>query len=99
MNTTHTPGPWEISRLATPDHSPQFAIYQENYPLSLAIVVHENSEANARLIHAAPDLLDSARQALERLEHIVHMRNGVMGDEYHAIMNLRSAIAKATTPS
>jgi hypothetical protein len=58
----HTPGTWASSRHATPAAFPQFGIYSEVVPVpALACVMaHGTSdptetEANARLIAAAPD--------------------------------------------
>lgn len=65
MNTPHTPGPWNISKHATPDYAPQFGIYAEGCRNDLAYVVHENTEANARLIAAAPDLLAALQAILD----------------------------------
>ncbi len=60
----HTPGPWNISKLATPDYAPEFGIYAGDEQRDLARVVNANSEANARLIAAAPELLETCRFAL-----------------------------------
>lgn len=55
----HSPGPWEVSRLATPDYAPEFGIFRDDPAGApcLARTMNENSEANARLIAAAPELL------------------------------------------
>lgn len=86
---SHTPGPWEISKLATPDYAPEFAIYAGPGP-KVAIVTHGNSEANAKLIAAAPDLLaalqDLMTPAIERNPNLWH----------EARTKARAAIAKAT---
>ena len=53
---THTPGPW----IAKPTASlgPQYAVYPEASGPDIAIVYdHGNTEANARLIASAPELL------------------------------------------
>jgi hypothetical protein len=59
MNTTttidrHTPGPWNVSRHATPDYAPQYGVWSEEDGKDLAIV---KGAANAKLIAAAPDLV------------------------------------------
>jgi len=61
---THTPTPWTISRLATPDYAPEFGIFSEGSARDLAHVIGENSEADARLIAAAPDLLAALEDVL-----------------------------------
>lgn len=53
----YTPGPWAISRLATPDYAPEFSIYAESSQRDLARVVGDNSLADATLMAAAPKLL------------------------------------------
>lgn len=68
MKTTHTPGPWNISKLATPDYAPEFGIYAEGERNDLARVINENSEANAMLIHAAPKMLRLCERACLALE-------------------------------
>lgn len=50
---TYTLGPWEVSKSATPNYAPQYAIYAGPGP---AVAMGVDSEANARLIAAAPDM-------------------------------------------
>lgn len=57
QETSHTPGPWNICKHATPSHAPQFGVYADGDRCDLAIVVNENARANAVLISAAPDML------------------------------------------
>ena len=87
----HTPGPWEIGKLATPDWAPQYAIYAGPGP-SVAVVVHGNSEANAKLITAAPELLASL---IEVMNHFAPDQ-GLLAPEVEVISRARDAIAKAT---
>ena len=49
---THTPGPWETSRDAVPSHHTQITVYAESSGERVATAFQ--SEANARLIAAAP---------------------------------------------
>ena len=69
----HTPGPWRIGTSSGPLKELGFndppAIYGKNNNSVLAILgggsIHfENAKANARLIAAAPDLLEACEQAL-----------------------------------
>lgn len=54
----HTSGNWNISRHATPEHSPQFGIYSEDFPnKDIAIIVGENAEADAKIMASSPLLL------------------------------------------
>lgn len=63
QETTHTPGPYAISRVAS--HAPQFTIYSETALNGgdLAIVTNSGDEtaANAELFAAAPDMLKALR--------------------------------------
>jgi len=84
MRAQHTPGPWCIS-----DISPTSVICERDQPgIAVMPFKREESErkANARLIAAAPDLLD----ALERLAENPQSFADIM-DCYG-----RAAIAKAT---
>lgn len=75
----HTPGPWEITRLLPPytegegnDYSGAEISWYENVPSrhhhdAAVTIWSENAEADARLISAAPDLLEACRQAREQL--------------------------------
>ena len=64
MKAQHTPGPWSVSKLATPDYAPEFAIHAGDD--DLARTMNGDSEANARLIAAAPELLELVRSAFDR---------------------------------
>ena len=66
-NATHTPGPWNVSRHATPDYAPQFGIYAGESARDLAIVKGDNAAADAALIEAAPELLAALEDALEEI--------------------------------
>ncbi len=77
----HTPGPWRVGDAGR-------TIFQ---PVGIKAVAYcdktENFRANARLIAAAPDLL-------EALERILGAARGTM-DEVRARHEARAAIAKA----
>ncbi len=89
-----TPGPWEISRLATPDYAPQYAIHNGGRN-DFCIVKDENSKANARLIVAAPDLLAACTKAHDALLALhVCDQDRPFADETRAFLS--DAIAKAT---
>jgi hypothetical protein len=63
--TTHTPGPWLVTKHGTPDYAPQFGIYAEGEPRDLAIITGDNSKADADLMAAAPDLLAALEALLD----------------------------------
>jgi hypothetical protein len=87
----HTPGPWEAngSRVDVPPAYP--------VPLIIATcsITHDGGQdaANARLIAAAPELLEASKLATQSLSN-----NGTwLPDEYaDAFRALNQAIAKAT---
>ena len=58
MKTSHTLGTWEVSKHATPEYAPQYGVYAKGCRQDHCIVRYDNAEANARLIAAAPDLLE-----------------------------------------
>lgn len=106
--TKHTPGPW---RLSGPDDFNDYTIQPPNAELAIAAVVNgamwhmggksNEHEANARLIAAAPELLE----ALEKITHyaecqIEAFKSGRPFLDMTAFRLLcpkaRAAIAKAT---
>ncbi len=82
----HTPGPWECSNDATPEHHTQITVYAETDGERVATVFR--TEANARLIAAAPDLLSALRRAVQ------HNSDAL---DYDWIGAAEAATAKATT--
>ena len=99
-----TPGPWEIDRLGVvaPDKLPRGQSHRRiarcyaGYPYENDALDAEN-EANARLIAAAPDLLEAADNALGVLIGCCAPADGI--DDRSAILDaqrqLRAALAKA----
>ena len=85
MNSTHTPGPWKV------DRAPNGVTYIDaigrrgEIPIC-TVTSHEQDDA--RLIAAAPDLLEACRGMLRHLE-----REGL---QFDAMDDARAAIAKAT---
>ena len=94
--TQHTPGPWTTSRDAVPSHHTQITVYAESSGERVATVFQ--TEANARLIAAAPELLEAASYALAWLNSKDSMSDL---DTFHlrykkAVKDLEAAIALAT---
>lgn len=87
MRTQHTPGPWEYIPGEEPAFLPrvQRGIEGEFVVMGLS---RYREEADARLIAAAPDLLEALQDALCALE--------CCGKDYPAASKARAAIAKAT---
>lgn len=99
---THTPGPWETKRAATPEAFPQFGVYAENgngHDLAHAVShgtdthTHAETEANARLIAAAPDLLAALRRLVDCQDEQDQTAFFMRFDS--ACNNAQEAIAKA----
>jgi hypothetical protein len=91
-NTKHTPGPWQHGA----NYGACVYVFDENRSYNIATlgptpVMGGSCEANARLIAAAPELL-------EALKEMMHYRSWA-GDWWqveHAKNMARAAIAKAT---
>jgi hypothetical protein len=66
---SHTPGPWKIRRLIDSFGQPYSTYYLANIDIGPCMIwaLPENAEqeANARLIAAAPDLLDACRMLVD----------------------------------
>ena len=84
MNTKHTPGPWVIE--SRTNKGAGFSIIAKEAHFSCAGVAHYIGEADARLIAAAPDLLEALKRMREKY--------GEYACEICEIAD--SAIAKAT---
>lgn len=91
----HTPGPWindgdEISGLADGENSQSYIV-----PICTmdADWNAEITAANARLIAAAPDLLDALQKMLVLYQG---RKQGVFGEWTEPVIDARAAIKKAT---
>ena len=102
MSTQHTPGPWIGAGPSFGDQFPRYTTeittederYGDGHIQICELPFHhhdEENEANARLITAAPDLLEALRRLCDALEP-AEMHNGNR-PAYNAA---RAAIAKAT---
>ncbi len=104
---THTPGPWTVQSLETAHNDycdwPTFAVRSAKTNVCLATVgkvdhyESERNEANARLIAAAPDMLEALQALFENcaMTH-KHWGEGSNSKEADAaIANARAAIAAA----
>jgi hypothetical protein len=101
MNAKHTPGPWHVLALGKSCH---FAIATKNAaPIQAGIAFcdyksinlrHEDHLANARLIAAAPDLLEACVYILGHLNQRLKNRPDLITDDEKAHLSI--AIAKAT---
>ena len=91
----HTPGPWQW----TQHFDPTISIYKDGFG-TLARLYDSaagTGKANARLIAAAPDLLEALKTLVPMLDEWHKEHPDCVGDkEPHAIKAARAAIAKAT---
>jgi len=62
MKSQHTPGPWECSHTSNYAHDYRLHLSKSNMPFE----GNDTARANARLIAAAPDLLDTLERAIAR---------------------------------
>lgn len=91
----HTPGPLNISRHATPEHSPQFGIYSEANPhKDIAIITGENAEADAHLMKASPQMLDALVDCEGVLDSANRHTNGTCMAFRLVLEKVRAAIAE-----
>jgi L-alanine-DL-glutamate epimerase-like enolase superfamily enzyme len=105
MTTQHTPGPWIGAGPSFGDQFPRYTTeittederYGDGHIQICELPFHhhdEENEANARLIAAAPDLLEALKDIVEFWDSIVPT-DAV--NQMH--INARAAIAKATGES
>lgn len=100
---THTPGPWKVSASALADNANDYAIYvmrddrrqiiAEAFGRSDWQHTHP-SDANARLIAAAPELLEACSTLVQVIEQLVP-EPSVRGVADVVLFQARAAIAKA----
>lgn len=99
MTTQHTPAPWHIGPITSQGHNVQIrAVNQESPEFEVSVAIlggwgtsKEENEANARLIAAAPELLEALIEAGKYLQ-------GDVGCAYpqELFEVIQAAIAKAT---
>jgi len=101
----HTQGPWKISGCDmeyerfnnVKYYNKIISCADESWPMLLEVYERENikeQKANARLIAAAPDLLEACQFAFENLKPKGNIKKDFSG--HNAIATLSRAIAKAT---
>lgn len=109
MKTEHTPGPWKLETVKTQigichKIGPFPPLRPGDGPSHACIYVDgryrpeddPESTANARLIAAAPDLLEACKLVVKF--YSTFRREQICGDEDNLLLAAESAIAKATTP-
>jgi hypothetical protein len=94
-NTKHTPGPWYVTR----HNDLQYSISQKETGYDEMIeALDEEDEANAKLIAAAPELLEALKDLLGDVMNLLDkndtIRLGTTGTIH--IVKAKAAIQKAT---
>ena len=94
--TQHTPGPWTFHRESSCDRGDSYGV-RAPAPHYCVVPTLNINPADARLIAAAPDLLEALQQIKQRLDTChLHVLNGheVFDSFYMELID--NAIAKAT---
>jgi hypothetical protein len=98
----HTPGPWVI-RDHTVGHPPRRAWIEINAPLGSGRGEHPicripagftNQDADARLIAAAPELVEAAQELVTNLANMGRDGDYLSHQVRHAAKQLRAALAR-----
>ncbi len=101
----HTPGPWEATQTRE-NNLFEFTIYKMvgDFPGQLAaieFISSEEAKANARLIAAAPELLESLVEAESCIDEVLRSEKRNHGSNCASDLELKSqlsaVIAKATS--
>jgi hypothetical protein len=102
MKTAHTPGPWVYGYGQTKETGEVLGVGIETEPDWQPICVVSQVEnvtkediSNARLIAAAPDLLDDVLLLLERCDESDGAQYGTISTKYIRLL-FKNSIAKAT---
>lgn len=100
-HANHTPGPWKAHKTPLARSGvPEFEIHWSDIGECVAEIVH--GEPDARLIAAAPDLLDACKALLEVTGALMHGEKcdhsvGIcFCGTFHAMDEARAAISRAT---
>ena len=86
----HTPGPWTVDKYYR--HDKEIFILEPSVSVNYDDVDHEEQEANARLIAAAPELLEVLKEAFDMIDGV--LLTDVFGGEWFEKAD--EAIKKAT---
>jgi hypothetical protein len=103
MESTHTPGPWEVREDFTPSEYGTVEVYKEdgNKWIASALGTHvgpstkEEVKANAYLIAAAPDLFEALRLALPYIQDAYEYAFPDADHNENVLTIAREALAKA----
>ena len=90
-DTQHTPGPWVTKGPHIMEAGPSF-----NWVASVQVSNMPEWEANARLIAAAPELLEALQDLAEEAARSVYPQPDKPDSAWAKLVRARAAIAKAT---
>ena len=96
----HTPGPWKISNyrpyqiIARNPKESTYGVGDDKFP-TLAEPCGENKQANAKLIAAAPDLLEACKEAKEYFDQTADVDDGIPNEEMNLLVGITQVINKA----
>lgn len=87
MSNQHTPGPWTVGSCT----------WNEDGNVCYELQgIKRGSAPDARLIAAAPDLLDALKMGVAETMDYIKLNNLTGAENNHWIVQARAAIAKAT---
>jgi len=89
---SHTPAPWKIDGAI----STRVLLINDSKGYAIGEIVDTRNPANARLISAAPDLLEALCTALPFVEDYHRRERYKSGAVARAVKEIRAAIDKAT---
>jgi len=98
-NAAHTPGPYRVSRHATPDYAPQYGIVSESDGRDIATVKGDNAKADASFFAAAPELFDRLCDMVARMVETAAYDEAKRGHDdglMQLVNDSLATIAKAT---
>lgn len=97
--TKHTPGPWQVGMAFDNYGATEIAIEHMTTAGNLIIAVAldglQGQDANARLIAAAPDLLEALKGLHDDIMDYIRL-NSLGAENNHWLVQARAAITKAT---
>lgn len=93
MSATYTPGPWSIEKRP----GPIYEIHASTDAVAVAYGTHlDEDDANARLMAAAPELLEALRDVTRSFEELLATSGDPDPGAGPFVLAAKAAIAKAT---
>lgn len=95
MNAKHTSGPWKVRPVYSKGEPMPATIYAGRESIADMTGTSPHDDANARLIAAAPDLLEMAKRANHYAQLLANHDPSNSVYWHNQAINIREAIAKA----